>query len=214
MAAKEEKEIITESDLRKTLARLEGKKEEEPKKVDPKIVTAELRKASEVVAEGASQPLRKAIEASTVLNEFCSLIGLHIDEALDVLGKSVQESAERDYSLIKVLEKFGAQIESMQKMVEKFGAQPGPSKVTQPVTSKPTEILRKAGEEGKGEGDVDAGSLSKKQIVSALEELGKEAKGQEQNELIVATATFESTGKISDETLHKAVRRIKEGRAA
>lgn len=214
----DETKVVTESDLQKSLERLEGKK---PGKTDaPPTVTAgvaERKTVEQTVTEKGSEQLRKAIDASSVLAEFTQLVGLHIDEALDVLQKSVQQAAVRDLSVIGLFEGLKKSMEdgftAVGSKLTELAAQPARPVGKAALTARPSQIAARPGEGAEGEHE-DAPEVTRQQIGQALFELAKSADGSEKGGLMQAVATFESTGKCSDQVLRKALDHIAKGRKA
>jgi len=213
-------ERITVEDLTKALEKLakEGKTEVP---AATQVTTAPLKKtAEEVLKEQATQPLRKALDASSALQEFATIMGLHVDESLQSMQKSIDQAAERDLYVTQTLAKcvevladvvarvdeaienpaLAEEVKDLAKKIEEFGDKP-----VQKPKSQQAQVLQKTVEE-----PAEKPALDRKGIVSALETLAKSTTNpSEATELLGAIATFESTGKINDQMLFKAMQASK-----
>jgi len=198
---------ITEEDLIKSLRELEGKKDEPAAATAPtEVTTSTLTKtAKEVVAEQGSEELKKAINVSSVLGEAVSLMGLHVDQSLKVLEKSIKAGGERDLSFASILTSMNKTIETLAEKVEAFGKEPTASATQRPVTAKTGEVLAKSADGDKPELKPEA---VRAQVLAGLLNLQKTAPmgSQEQAGYVNATVKFESTGSIDDLTLAKAMK--------
>lgn len=199
--------VITEESLQKTLAKIEGVKEEPKATPEPEVAIEPLKKtAAETVVEKGSEQLRKALDVSDVLREHVGLIGLHIDGALETMHKSLQASAERDYAFTRIVEKFAGEIEELRKTIEAFGKEPTAPASERAVRTHPVDVLKKSADAADG-----AGRVTRSQIQAGLEKLAKAcAPGStEFSRWTQVVAKYESTGQISDADLLEASKAIK-----
>lgn len=190
-------EVVTEEELRKSLAALETPPAEIVPPVTPVVQTAMVAKVSDRVAAGPEE-LRKALEVSTVLNDFAGVVGLHVDESLGVLQKAIHEGAQRDLAVVRVLESMQKAITGLADKVEKLGAQPGAP--ASAAAAAPTVLKKNA------DGAPDP-TQTRKMVLVGLEKMAKAAPmgSPEQMSVIQATAQLESTGTIGEEMLRKAL---------
>lgn len=214
---------LSEEQLLKNLATMEGEEEEEldedgkkkEKKVpaEKSVATARLSKsASEVIRERGSGDLRKALDVSGVLNEVVALMGAHTDEALETLQKSINASAQRDLKVITVLEKLHKSVGDLAERLENFGKAPAGKPAAERSAGKVEVIpLRKSA--GGADGGGEQTPVTRQQVISTLERLAKNAQGPDRDQLIRSTIKFESSGQISNadlvmvqEELKKSVR--------
>lgn len=197
--------VITEEALQKSLAELEGKVELPVPPAEPKVAIEPLEKtAAQSVAENGSEEMRKALDVSTILREHVGLVGIHVDQALEAMHKSLQGAAERDFAIIRVLEKQNVTIEELRKTVAEFGKQPtAPAAMRQPQAVVVDVLKKAAGAQPDGEKKVSRASL-----IAGLEKLAKSAApgSSEFNRWALVTAKFESTGQISDRDLLEATK--------
>lgn len=192
--------VITEEELQKSLATLEGKKDEPVVPAEPVVAIEPLKKtAAQTVAENGSEEMRKALDVSTILREHVGLVGIHVDATLEALHKSLQGAAERDFAIIRILEKQNMTIEELRKTIETYGKQPTAPAVERKVNTQPTDVLKKAA-------DGEAPKISKEMVKAGLEKLAKTAGAgtQDFERWARVTAKFESTGQISDVDLLEA----------
>lgn len=201
-------ENVTEEDLRKSLAQLEGKKEEEKKPAEPVVVTTKLEKtASQTVADTASSDLKKALEVSDVLREVTNLQGLHVDNALEALQKSIQDGAERDFAVIRVLQSMQKSIQDLGAKIEEYGKLPAP-KTVGPVTTTKEQVLQKNA--GTGQAGDEKKGPTKGQVLVVLEKMAKSAPSEgEASKYTNALVKFDSTGQISDQMLFEVQQELK-----
>lgn len=195
-------ETITEEALLKSLTDLEGKKED-TKPTEPVVVTAPLVKSvKEVITEKATEQLRKAMDASGALKDFGALIGLHVDESLATLQKSIQAAAERDNKMISVLVDLKKSIDANTVAVKEFGAQPTIPAAGKPVQVGKQEILQKST-------PVDGPKIDRAAVLGSLTRLTKSASAEpDRVRFMNAAIKFESTGSITDEVLMEVKREI------
>lgn len=193
---------VTEEDLKKSLAQLEGKTEEKPAATEPVVVTSKMEKtAAKALEETASAGLKQVLEVSDVLREVTNLQGLHVDNTLEVLQKSIQEGAERDLAVIRILQNMQKSIQDLAGKVEEFGKTPV-GKVVAPVQTVQEQILLKSA--------ADKKSLTKGQVLSALEGMAKSASNAgDEAKYTNALIKFDSTGQISDQVLLEVQREWK-----
>lgn len=168
--------VIEEGDLLKSIKEIETKakgdeKVEEKVDPDPKVATAEVEGLAKTVDAEGSDELKKGLEVSSFLKEFVDLCGLHIDNALSTLSKSLNATAERDNAFLKVIEAFGTKIEGLAKSVKDFGDLPTAAAGTKKPGTVKEEVLEKGAEK---EGDP-AAKLSQAEIFTSLESLVKSA---------------------------------------
>jgi len=201
--------VVTEEALQKSLAELEGVKPVEPVKEEPKVVVEPLQKtAAQTVADNGSEAMRKALDISPILREHVGLVGIHVDQALETLQKSLQGAAERDFAIIRVLEKQGQIIEELRKTIAEFGKQPtAPAAERQPQTTKVDVLKKSAGVQG---ADAEP-KVNKARVMEGLTQLAKSAGAgtPEFQRYSSAIAKYESTGQISDRDLLDATKALK-----
>lgn len=226
--AEKEVEVISADDLLKSIQELEAGREDEPKGPRQKAEKTEVARASETIEERASSPLRKALDVSETLEEITSLLGLHVDNALDELRKSVDGAAERDLAIARVLKDLKKSVDSLAEKVERFGRQPGKPAGSFTGAGKPnaaadtkSEVLEKSASGSPQQAEADQTPEQKRiqtrrQILSGLTELVKNAAqgSAEQSEFTRAAITFESAGQIKDEVLAKALAAYKKAHAS
>lgn len=225
--AEKEVEVISADDLLKSIQELEAGREDEPKGPRQKAEKTEIQRASDTVEERASGPLRKALDVSETLEEITSLLGLHVDNALDELRKSVDGAAERDLAIARVLKDLKKSVDGLAAKVEQFGRQPGRPAGSFTGAGRPnaaadtkSEVLEKsASGEQKSDGEQTPEQKriqTRRQILSGLTELVKNAAqgSAEQSEFTRAAITFESAGQIKDEVLAKALAAYKKAHAS
>lgn len=190
--------VVTEEELRKSLAALEGVAPVVTPPAVPVVETPGVAKAADKIKAG-SEELRKALEVSPILKEVTTLLGAHVDTSLETLQKAVHESAQRDLAVIRVLEVLKKAIDGLVEKVATIGAQPG-APVTPPFVAS-SSVLKKG-----TDGAVDP-VAAKATVLRGLEKLAKSAVmgSVDQSAAIQATAMFESTGQIKDEMLQKAL---------
>lgn len=199
--------VITEEALQKTLAELEGAVEEIKPPADPKVVIEPLRKtAAETVADNGSEVMRKALDVSTVLREHVGLVGIHVDEALESMHKSLQNAAERDFAIIRVLERQGETIEELRKTIEEFGKQPTAPAAARKANTVVVDVLKKTAGVG-----ADERKITRDQVKQGLEMLAKTAGAGTPDFMryVTAISKFESTGQIADRDLLEATKAVK-----
>lgn len=203
--------LVKEEDLLKSLNELEAKQPEADEKKDETVETTVLEKtAKDVVEETASEDLKKAIDASSVLREFTGLMGSHVDKSLEQLQKSIQGSAERDLAVIRVLEGLKKSIDDNTAAIKAFGQEPGKPAADAGVTVTKDEVLEKTAKDDKTvDGKKPDPAATRKQVLVGLESLAKTAADagdmQTAQQIGHATAKFESAGEITDELLAKAI---------
>jgi len=192
----ETKDVITEDALQKTLAKLENKEDKpEDTKQDPIVKTPEIDKTlTDKVKNDAPEALKKAMDVSKVLKEFVELTSLHVDATLSMLQKSIQAGAERDNSMIKILEKNAERMEKMEEKVEKFGNTPA----NDPKTVTGDKVLTKDGDEKKSDK-----KFSRQETLAQLMKMAMDAKPEtpEQKRWALAVTRYETSGTIKDEDL-------------
>lgn len=200
-------QIVTEEDLQKALKVLVGAPED-PKDDKPKVITLDiLQKAlADTVKDQGSPELKKAMESSTFLNEFVTLVGHHIDSSLKAFEKSLQASAERDQAFTAVLTKFNKSLDDNTAAISKFGEQPAPK------TADAKDVLEKGTVDGKVttlKVDKDP-KVARRQISLGLEKLAKgfDPKTQEFADWMKKATIFEAAGTIGQADMHAALRAI------
>jgi hypothetical protein len=195
-------ETVTEEQLLKSLKALEGKPNEPAAATTQTVVVEPLGKStSQAVLDGASEELKKALDVSGPLKEIVTILGLHNDTTLQSLQKSLQAAAERDMSVIKVLENLTKSLDANTAAVKEFGKLPVATPSSRASEVSPTSVLNKSLPAGK-EGDPDPTQV-RKNVLTGLELLVKSCTQgtAEASKWIRAVSTFESTGKISNEHL-------------
>lgn len=212
-------ETVTEEDLLKSLSDLEGKKDEKKEeKKEPVIETAALKKsATDALAEGASEELKKSLDVSDTLKEITNLLGAHVDSSLETLQKSIQAGAERDLKMITVLTELKKSIDANTAAIEKFGETPAgkPAAVKTPAGGATVEVLKKSTTGGEG-GEQQPAKIGKKDVLTVMESLVKSCtKGSgEEKRWIDATIKFESSGQISNADLVEVQKKLNPAKAA
>lgn len=197
--------VVTEDELKKSIQALEAPPAKPEEKVTETVIeTAPLAKTAQERIKEAPESLRKAFEVSATLTEFANLMGVHIDESLNTLKKSVQEGAERDHAFLRVVSDLKKSVETLTEEVKKLGGQPGKPAAAGELTVDEKGVLKKSTEAGDKKTDPVA---ARKRILTGLEIMAKSAASgsPEMTEIIHSTAKFESTGSISDEMLRKAL---------
>lgn len=199
MAEEQNKTQLTEEDLMKSLAALEGKTEDKAKAQEPTVTTAALAKtAADTVKEGATEELKKALDVSGALSEFVALIGAHTDESLETLQKSINEAANRDLKMIAILADLKKSIDANTEAIKAFGQTTGdkPKTATDAGT---TEVLKK----NTGAGAINGGQkedtegVKPADVVAVMSNLAKSATTPEDRQRWVnATVTYEATHQI------------------
>lgn len=202
--------VVTENDLTKALSILEGVKPPAETKVDPVVKTAVLEKsAADTVREGASKPLQKAMDVSDVLDEVVALLGTHVDRSLSALAKSVQEGAQRDLGVIRVLEGLKKSIDDNTAAVKALMDQPAASASAHPITVDGKQVLQKSSDGKQHEAPVQRDpNQIRKAVGDGLTKLIKAADGNpsEMARLTKALVKFESAGQISDADVQAALK--------
>lgn len=209
-APKGTRTVITEAELQKSLQALEGTKVEDVKPARPaRVEVVRLAKrAHEVIAERASGPLRKALDVSDALNEVVDLMGIHVQDSLEAFQKSIDAGAQRDATIVKVIEKMSKSIDDLKVAVEAMGKAPagGPRTIMTPAA----QVLHKSAGAASVEGEPAAGATKlteqRQAILSAFERMAKSADrgSQDQQRWINAASTFESTGRVTEKDLNAA----------
>lgn len=196
-------EKINEDDLMKSLRELEATPEVKEEVKEPVVEATKLeKKVADTIEENGSETLKKSLDVSDSLSEFASLIGDHMDTSLQVLQKSIQQSAERDASFIKIMTTQSAQIEALTKSLAEFGEKPTGTTKTKTSVEK-TEVLEKS---VSGDGGSKEPRITKPQIMTGLLELQKNATDPNQKqEYTNALVTYESANHIEDHMLQKSI---------
>lgn len=196
--------VVTEEQLLKSLKELEGKKDEPAAPAPPAVKAVLLQKSAATVDDKGTKELRKALDVSEVLQDFASVIGLHVDTVVETLEKSVNGAAERDLVLVAVLQKMNKSLTDLTEKVEAFGKTPGAAPKT--ITVDKAEVLEK----GAGSGKVEEGKhkVDRKLVLAGLEKLAKscERGTAEESRWVRAAVKFESANVISDIDLASAVK--------
>lgn len=193
---------VTAEALLKSIQDLEAaKRDEEKTQGQEKMETVALTKsAKENLESKASEDLKKSLDVSKTLKEFTELMGEHVDTSLSTLSKSIQDSADRDLAMVKVLTDLKKSIDANTAAVEKFGAEPT-GKPKSAVTTE-NETLEKSAKENEKKPDPSA---LRKGVLANLETLAKscDAGSRESMEYTQAAIRFEATGDISPVMLEK-----------
>lgn len=200
-------QTVTEDDLMKSLATLEGKAKEVVEEATPTVVTETLKKStSDTIQELGSETLQKSLEVSEVLDEVVTVVGLHVDRSLDALQKSIQSNADRDMAMIRVLEGLKKSIDDNTAAVSKLMEQPSAPASSRPVTTQSGEILQKSVSAPAKE--TPNPQALRKSISTGLELLVKSNKDNPSNlhRFTQATLKFESAGQISDADMTEALK--------
>jgi len=211
-------EVVTAEDLLKSLKELEGKTDAPAPKKEPVVEKTKVPTTAEAIEEVKTGSLRKALDVSGALDEFCSTIGDHVDNVVETLQKAVNGSAERDHAIIRVLKDLRKSVDDLTTKVEAFGKTPAavPKTKTAASGAEKTEVLEKGVAIGEEKGDEDPkviATRTRKQVLDGLDTLVKSVKigSSEQQEYINAAVKFEVTGQISNQMLHKAISAYKKG---
>ena len=213
--------VVTEEDLLKSLQALEGKVVEEEEEEPETTIQAgaDLDNFGATIDTLGSENLHKALDASDALQEIVSLIGLHVDSAMEAMNKSLQAAAERDHATVGVLEKLAKSIDDIGEKIETYGAAPAGKARSSAAADGSTEVLEK----GAGSGAVDGGEgppatmeekikILRPRIAAGLEMLVKsaEAGSLEQNGYLQAAVMFDATGKIDPVNFQQAMAATKD----
>ena len=208
-AAKTQEDTITEESLQKALSDLEGKKEQPAEEKEPVVSVTELeKKVRDTVEEMGTESLKKSLDVSEVLDEVVALVGIHVDRSLEALQKSIGAAAQRDNSVLKVLEALKKSIDDNTAAVEKLMEQPGAPASTQAVTASEAQVLEKtAGSAPQLKAVPDAQSL-RKSISNGLEKMCRQhgVQSGEGSRIAQVVVKFETTGEISDEDMAAALK--------
>lgn len=192
-------EVITEESLQKTLESLENKENKEEKKPDPVVKTPTVEKTlTDKVKNEAPENLKKAMDVSKALKEYVEITALHVDSALELLQKSIQAGAERDNSVIKILEKNAERMQKMEEKLENYGDKPASTPKSQVSTEK-TEVIKKDGDDKKDEKK----QFGKRETLACITKMAMDAKQDtpEQKRWAQAVSRYETSGTIKDEDL-------------
>lgn len=208
--APEKVQVVTQEDLAKSLQALEGKQPEAAAAPKTEVkVAAEPSKTVTVVREKGSEHLKKAIEVSDILAEFVGLLGSHNDEALETLAKSLNDAAERDYGVVRVLEGLKKSIDENTATLKELMKKPDLPAAARLAGDGSAKILPlnktlDGGDPNAGKNDPVA---MRKSIIVGLEKLAKAhpAGSPESQAWIKKTLQFESAGKLSNEDMASAL---------
>lgn len=200
---------LTEADLAKSLATLEGKKEEEKVVEEPQAPTVTAttleKNTAQAIKDNGSGGLKRSLEVSQVLSEFSTVIGDHVDTSLGALQKSVQASAERDLALINVITNLQKSVEILSEKMEEYGNTPARTPKAANVSK--SEVLQKSTETDSTDTRELDPVKTRQQVGAGLVELMKsmEPGSAEASALQHKALMFEGNGQIDDQTLHKAM---------
>lgn len=196
------KEVVTEEDLLKSLEKLEGKQDKPDEKKEQVVKTPELKKSAQDEVNG-SGGLRKTLEVSAFLKSFSETIGLHVDQSLGTLQKSIADGAQRDLAIVRVLESLQKSIDGLKTEMAKFGDKPASTPKTISAGNG-SSILEKSGVK---EEKISTPDDTKKMVLAGLEKLAKAEKpgSPAYNRITSTVVKFESTGQISDVDLRNAM---------
>lgn len=202
----EEAPTVTEVELEKALALLEGKAiKDNEVPVEPTVkIPALERTAQEAVMSLASNSLKKALDVSSALDEVVALLGAHVDRSLATLQKSIQSAANRDLSIVQALKKMQESIDENSKQVAKMLGQPSASKSKLAVSS--GDVLEKSYEAHTPK-QLSPRDL-RKSVTEGFERAIRAAGANtgEGLRLVASLVKFESTGSISDEDANKVLK--------
>lgn len=208
MGTPEKVQVVTQEDLAKSLAELEGKPAAAAAAVaKPEIrVVDDTKKTVTVVREGASEHLKKAIEISDVLAEFVGLIGSHSDEVIETFGKSLNDAAERDYALVRVIEGLKKSLDANTETLNALMNKPGRPAAAALDGGAKILPLNKSLDATDPNAKTDPAVL-RKSIIVGLEKLAKSypAGSPDSQAWIKKTLQFESAGKLSNEDMASAL---------
>lgn len=200
---------LTEADLAKSLAILEGKKEEEKVAEEPQAPTVTAttleKNTAQAITESGSTGLKRSLEVSQVLSEFSEVVGGHVDASLSALQKSVQAGAERDLAFLNIITELKKSVDTLATKMEEYGNTPARTPKAANVSK--SEVLQKSTEtDSTDETELDPAKI-RKQVGAGLVELMKsmEPGSSEASALQHKALMFEGNGQIDDQTLHKAM---------
>jgi hypothetical protein len=198
-------EQVTQEALLKSLEELEGKTATTKAPVATTVVVEPLAKsAATVIAEQGTETLKKALDVSAPLKEVVTLLGAHVDTIQAQMQKSLQASANRDLSILGVLEKLQKSIDANTAAVEAYGKTPANTPGSRASEVRSSEVLNKSTTgAGAGKDGEPSAAVVRKQVLQGLEILAKSQPpaSKESMQYVRAISTLESTGKISDEML-------------
>lgn len=206
----EQVNVISEEDLVKSLTALEDKAAAANVTTEPLVKALEDHTSvMDGISSAASENLAKAIEVSDVLSEFASLMSGQVDNSLEVMTKSINAAAERDYKMIGVLASLKKSIDENTSTLQKLMDQPAAPASSRPVTVASGEVLAKSigaapGTQGQKQ-EMKPGEM-RKSVLVGLETLMKNAdNASEKARLGGVIVKFESTNQISDTDLNQAL---------
>lgn len=209
MSQTEGKVTVTEDDLVKSLATLEGKVVAPEAVAAPVVAVQPLQKtAGETVDELGSANLKKALDVSEVLDEAIALMGVHVDRSLESMQKSLESAAQRDLSIVGILTALKKSIDDNTETVKQLLDMPSNPAGTRPVVTDAGQVLNKSTQAVSEPAATAASAVDlKKSILSGLETLVKSATvtSSEGARLSSALIKFESTGQISDADMSAAL---------
>jgi len=201
--------ILTEEDLRKSLAALAGTTVPEAEKKTVVETVALHKSAADALAEMSAES-RAALEISPLLKDIAATLGRHVDRSLESLAKSLNGAAERDLGVIEVLTKLSKSLDANTAALEALKAQPAAPATAAGSTVTGTEVLHKNADGAPAAQPVDGKAL-RKQVLTGLETMAKSLPPGTQDQVRAQTALirYESTGQINDADLAAALRQNK-----
>jgi len=209
---------VTEEELRKSIAELEGPKAagEQPK---PKTPAPKGPRTAATIVQTGSEPMRKALDVSGVLQEVVGGIASHNDRVLDALQKRADDQSELIGRLVGVVGDLKKSVDGLTAKVEEYGKQPTSPATQRPVTTTKADTLEKSATGGAAEPDKRTLAMrTKRETLAGLELLVKSASvAGNRNDLerwTKASIKFESTNDISDVDLHAAHKAYKSATTA
>lgn len=209
-AAEQNAPVVTEADLLKSLQELEGKPAPVVEPAAPVVETPAQAKFADTVATEGSTVLAKALDVSPVLDEMTTLLGAHVDRLSETFGKSIQAAAERDLSLVGVLQGLKKSIDDNTAALEELRKLPQPPAGSRVPRTDASQVLHKS---TTGSQELEPTrtnpALLRKAILDGLQaNFMKASKAEERGEaarLQKAITMFETSGKLSDSDMAAAL---------
>jgi len=194
---------ITEEELQKALNELEGLKDpvEPQSKIQPIQLTGN---AMQTIQQLLSDRLKKSMVSNTDLQEISQLIGTHVDRNLSIISKSIDAANMRDESIARVLKNINTSMGNIETALGKVMNEPVVSATHGSVSM--ADVVQKNPTNSNESPEQDPRVL-KKSIVGGLSKLiRKETVGSSEGQRLTdVMINFETTGKISDYDIKKAM---------
>lgn len=198
--------VVTEEDLSKALKKLEGK-ETETAAAAPVVQTAQPDTSlTEKLAAEQTEELKKAMSAPA-FSSMGTLVAGHVDQVIEMFGKSIQAAAERDMSVITVLDQLRKSIDENTETIKKYLDQPGQPASSKPVSVEGKEVLEKSTGAQTTKKEEMTTDEARTKVLEGLEKMAKsvEPTSPDFQEIAAATVMFNAAGKISQPMLKKAL---------